>query len=171
MITKISVKPIWLALIPLVFILTAFRKKNSLSWAPIVEPLRLRSDSMGEGQYGASRSGGTRKHQGIDLIVTPGQKVFAPFRSKVVRYASPYGNADTRFSGILIQGLDKWSDYSIKIFYMIPSVPVGSEIPQGGQIGKAQAISTKYGSAMLDHIHVEVRQNDNLIDPSTLIYG
>ena len=160
----------WLLIIPLIALVFSPRRKCLLTWAPIVEPLRLRSDSLGDGKFGASRSGGSRKHQGFDLIVTPGQKVYAPFKSKLIRQASPY-NDDTRFTGVLLQGLDEWSSYTVKIFYMVPTVTIGSEIDRGDQIGQAQAISTKYGSSMLNHIHVEVRKDDALIDPAQLIYG
>ena len=53
-----------------------------------------------------------------------------------------------------------------KFFYVIPTLLIGQTVAQGKIIATAQAISKKYGSAMKDHIHVEVRKNNNLLDPA-----
>ncbi|MEM1123823.1 MAG: M23 family metallopeptidase [Bacteroidota bacterium] len=134
---------------------------------PIVQPLEMRNDPLGEGHFGASR--GIRTHNGVDLVTFEGQKIFSPIDGVVVRYANPYPD-DSRWKGILIQGNGFFADTTVKIFYM-NSMFFPSELIVAGQtIGISQAISQKHGSAMIDHIHVEVRQKGQLIDPYNLIF-
>ncbi len=53
---------------------------------------QIRKDIAGDGHYGASRSNGTRKHAGVDLEVSPGQIINAPFKAKIIREAYPYAS-------------------------------------------------------------------------------
>ena len=141
---------------------------SNAGFAPIVSPQRLRNDSSGGGSFGASRDGGTRAHNGTDLLVTPGQSIRTPFAATVVRYAIPYAN-DSRYSGVLLQGVGAMAAYQVKIFYLSPTVQPGQFLPQGAQVGTAQKISTKYGGGMKDHVHVEVYRNGTLINPATVL--
>lgn len=152
----------WLTLLAVPF-LFAFRRR---SWDAVVTPQRLRNDPIGKGFFGAPR--GDRKHQGIDLLANPGQQVHTPIPGTVVRYAAPY-EGDGRFGGVLIQGSDEYAAYQVKIFYIKPSVKPGQILGMGSVVGQLQAISLKYGPNTLDHVHVEIRKDGQLVDPATLL--
>ena len=127
---------------------------------------KIRSDGYGNGRFGASRDQGKRQHEGIDLVVTPGESILSPITGKIVRYAYPYPD-DPRYSGVHIQN----DEYLVKMFYLSPVlVKPGQQVTQGQAIGTAQKISTKYGSGMIDHVHVEVWLNgtNKAIDPAPL---
>lgn len=161
-------KPEWVILPGLavgVFLLSAFKRSKLLG--PILARMKLRGqDGQGYGYYGASRSGGTRTHNGIDFVCRPGEAVYSPITGTVERYANPYAT-DVRFGGILISG----DGISVKLFYLSPTVPVGTTVRRGQQIGVAQQISKKY-PGITEHIHVEVYEGGKVIDPSGLIeYG
>lgn len=154
----------WLALLAVLPFTFAFRRRSS--WGMIAEPQLLRNDPIGKGHFGAPR--GNRKHEGIDLLVKPGQSVLSPIPGTLVRYAAPY-STDSRFGGVLIQGSGEFEGYDVKIFYIQPTIQPGASLSSGSVVGKAQAISIKYGSSTLDHVHVEIRKDGQLIDPSTLL--
>jgi len=125
---------------------------------------QIRNDVMGSGIFGSSRSGGTRKHNGIDLIFAPGEAVLSPITGIVTRFALPYAN-DPSYSGIEIRN----EDYSIKIFYIAPVVAIGSAVTAGQVIASAQNIAAKHGGGMVNHVHIEVYDNRGILqDPAKL---
>lgn len=125
---------------------------------------QIRNDAMGSGIFGASRSGGTRKHNGIDLIFAPGETVLSPITGTVTRLALPYAN-DPSYSGIEIKN----DDYRIKLFYISPAVAVGTAVNAGQAIATAQNIAAKHGGGMVNHVHIEVYDNRGiLLDPAKL---
>lgn len=133
---------------------------------PIGKQNKIRIDGYGDGRFGASRDQGKRQHDGIDLVVTPGESISSPITGKIVRYAYPYPD-DSRYSGVHIQN----DEYLVKMFYLSPVLAKpGQQVTQGQAIGVAQKISTKYGSGMIDHVHVEVWPNggNKAIDPAPL---
>ena len=110
----------------------------------------IRGDPAGDGHFGSPR--GSKHHQGTDFICTPGQQVYAPAKSIVIRNAYPYPK-DTRYSGILLDA--GWC--LIKLFYLSPCLRKGVELWRGQLIGIAQDISLKYpGQGMTPHIHMEL---------------
>ena len=116
----------------------------------ILKNCKIRSDSMGDGHYLASR--GNRLHRGVDYIVKPYEEVYAPLNGRIVRIAYPYSN-DLTYKGILFQA----PNIALKIFYFSPIKSLlGKEVKAGQTIGYAQDISKKYGKDMIPHIHVEV---------------
>jgi hypothetical protein len=118
-------------------------------------------DRHGSGQYAAPRDKGTRTHEGIDIISTAGENVFAPFEGTIIRESVPYEN-DPSYRGILMAGSGKWSGYRMKIFY-VEGIFAG-KVRAGGIIGKAQDLKLKYPS-ITNHIHVEVTKKGKQIDP------
>lgn len=156
-----------------------FRKKAAASNAMeladtflgMVEFPAIRNDAAGSGAFGSSRDGGSRDHQGVDLKVQEGQAVHAPFPANVVRYAYPYADSQD-YKGLVLRGIEG-TDYEgleMKIFYVDPFAGiVGAVVPAGAPIAFAQAISQKYGAPMTDHIHVELRMNNQLIDPTPFL--
>lgn len=156
----------WLSLLAVPF-LFSFRRRG---WGAIVEPQKIRNDADGYGAFGQDRKDktGKRKHNGIDLLVNPGQLVHSPIPGTVARYAAPYPE-DTRWGGILIQGTGEYIDYQVKIFYITPRVNPGQVLDTGEIVGKAQSIRLKYGGSMQDHVHVEVYRSGKLIDPASVL--
>lgn len=139
-------------------ILTVLRKKMN----NILPVLKIRKDAKGDGHFGASRSGGTRPHNGVDLEITKGENVYAPFEGTITKQAYPYEN-DRKFTGVHLTRAD---GLKLKVFYMQPRAGIiGKKVNIGDVIGTAQAISEKYGSPMHDHIHVEVWKNGKIENP------
>lgn len=126
---------------------------------------KIRNDGYGKGYFGASRDSGKRLHNGIDLVVTPGESILSPITGKILQYSYPYPGE--KYSGVHIQN----DEYLVKMWYLSPVlVKPGQQVMQGQAIGTAQKISTKYGSGMIDHVHVEVWPNGvgRSIDPAPL---
>lgn len=121
-------------------------------------------DSYGSGQYGASRDAGTRKHNGIDIIATPGEKIFCPIKGSIIRETMPYRN-DPSFKGIVIKGVDNWLGYELKIFYVEGLFSGNANESQ--ELGFAQNLTTKY-PGIKNHIHLEVKFQGQQIDPFEL---
>lgn len=119
-------------------------------------------DPFGCGTYLASR--GNRKHEGEDYSISPGESVFSPISGTVTRIAYPYAS-DMSYKGVEIKN----DELTVKIFYMVTTAKIGSTVKAGDLIGTAQNIAAKYGSTMVNHIHVEIRNKEGkLIQPSTL---
>jgi murein DD-endopeptidase MepM/ murein hydrolase activator NlpD len=161
---KKKFRPEWVILPGLavgVFLLSAYTRARPLG--AILARMRMRGqDSQGFGYFGASRSGGARKHEGIDFVCTPGEAVYSPVTGTLQRYSDPYG--DGRFGGVFIVG----DQLSVKMFYLSPLVPVGAKVRRGQQIGTAQQISKKY-PGITEHIHLEAYNGNVLVDPTGLI--
>lgn len=146
--------------------LTPLGSNSNAPFHRIGQQNKIRSDGYGQGRFGASRDGGKRKHNGLDLVVTTGETIYSPIAGKVVRYSNPYPN-DSRYTGLHIQN----GEYLVKMWYLTPTVKPGQEIDRGQAIGKAQKISTKYGAGMVDHVHIEVwvpNGSGKSVDPAPL---
>lgn len=116
----------------------------------------VRVDPMGNGNYGASR--GTRTHNGVDLIVCPGQAVFSPIDGKVVRKILAYANDS--YYGVQIEG----KRATVSLLYLRPlDGVVGSTIKKGEIVGTAQDISKRYNNNMIPHIHMRIDRCDPLL--------
>ena len=129
-------------------------------------------DGWGSGSFGASRDHGRRHHKGVDIVAKPGQAVVSPVDGTVVRTnVRPYAN-DPSYYGIELETAD---GYRIKMFYLTPAVRVGTKVRAGEPIGTAQDISLKYpdrGSGpMTPHVHVEVRKDGRILDPTDGVTG
>jgi len=116
-------------------------------------------DNWGSGAHNAPR--GKRKHDGVDFICKPGQKVQSPIYGRVVRVARPY--VDSPYLGCLIAN----ERLEIKLFYFKPDISViGKDIKQGDYIGIAQDISIKY-PGIVPHLHLQITN----MDPNLLLRG
>ena len=140
------------------------KSSKNKTWAKVVNPSQIRNDSGGSGEYKSSRSSEAGIHQGVDLSVSVGQAVYAPINGTITRKANPYAN-DSRYSGLLLKGEN---GEEIKIFYCL-SDKIGQTVQRGERIATTQAISKKYGSGVTDHIHVELRINGVLTDPTNYL--
>jgi len=124
-------------------------------------------DPLGCGHFGANRgyypNGKRRYHQGVDVLTTKGEPIKSPISGKVVRESHPY-SSDLAWTGLLIEN----DIYAVKMWYLLPTIEIGSYVNDGDVIGISQDVSEKHGSAMQTHVHVEVRKNGVLIDPAPL---
>ena len=155
----------WYILGGLTFI--AFIMSSKKAFANVVSgSQKIRDcDPLGCGYFGASR--GSRKHGGIDVIVSKGDNILSPISGKITRHGFPYAG-DSKYQ--LIEVVN--ATYKAKLMYVEPLTPVGTSVVAGQVIAKAQDISEKHGSEMIPHVHVEVYQMKNgdwnLIDPTNL---
>lgn len=121
-------------------------------------------DPQGCGYFGAKR--GTRAHNGIDIIFTPGEDVLSPISGTISRHPFPYAS-DLSYTGVEIKN----SKYRVMLFYVANQLPIGTKVSVGQKIATAQNIAKKYGGGMTNHVHIEVYDlKGNLLNPETL-YG
>ncbi len=117
----------------------------------------IRSDSKGDGKFGASR--GVKVHTGVDLTCLLGEGVFAPHSGTVSREVLPYEN-DNHFSGLeIVSPL-----FISHLLYVVPLDSkhdniIGQEVEQGQLVGTAQDIQRRYGDKMDRHIHWKLMIN------------
>ncbi len=112
---------------------------------------KVRSDSKGDGEFGASR--GDRMHLGLDLEVVPNfDVVYSMIDGKLDRIVYPYAN-DLSYTGLQL------TNEFVKVYYFYCKPYhelVGLAVGAGQPIAKPQDISEKYGEEMTPHIHVQV---------------
>jgi len=138
------------------------RKMIKETAGKILDKIKIRMDASGSGRFGSSRGGGSRQHNGVDLEVTKGQPIYAPFAGTITKQAYPYEN-DRKFTGL---HLTRQDGIKVKMFYMLPKPGlIGKAVTAGQEIGRAQDISEKYGAPMKPHIHVEVWNGTTLMNP------
>ena len=125
----------------------------------LLKTQKLRNDTKGKGTFNAVRS--NHLHEGIDIIVKPNEAIFAPFDG-VIRQANPYKN-DSDYNGLEIKSID--GKQKVKIFYC-KDFAIG-KIKKGEVMATAQNIALKYGKDMTPHIHVELRIDNKVIDPTS----
>lgn len=133
------------------------------------------SDPTGNGWFGASR--GSRKHKGVDIVVVPGEDIFAMMSGTVTKLGYVYSNPKQgkpvmRF--VEIQNTIEGDHYKLWQMYVSPSVEKGQEIEQNQIIGKAQDIADYHKSEddeheMKNHVHIQLWKNGVLVDPEPLI--
>lgn len=132
-------------------------------FSQIVDFQRIRGeDSRGNGAFGESR--GDTTHQGVDIVVQPGQRIKSPITGKVVRYSDPYG--DGEYSGYHLSN-DK---YLVKLWYLAPTLQEGQTITEGQIVGFAQNIAARY-PGITPHVHMEVwdkTKMNTVVDPTNL---
>ena len=127
-----------------------------------VEVYNVRSDKWGSGHFGAGRgnhSDGAKKyHDGLDLVVEPGELIWSPIDGVVEKVDYPYGS-DLSWKGIQIVN----GKMRAELWYMEPDEAlIGEYVYVGDPIGKAQDISLKYRDPkkvlkygiMTPHIHL-----------------
>jgi len=117
-----------------------------------------RSDSMGNGEFGAPR--GSRTHNGIDYAVAPDSSVLAVVSGKVTKHGYPYNPSDEKKGHLrYIQVTDDKGNH-VRYFYVLPSLDIGTEVEAGDEIAIAQDLQKVYGAAMTSHVHLEVKTPD-----------
>lgn len=125
------------------------------------------ADAFGKGHFGASRK--SRVHNGIDLVVIPGQDIFCPTDSTFVRYSYPYVE-DTKYRGLWTITEDDGDVYESVVWYIVPMYfKLHEDIMCGERVGIAQNIALKYGAGMIPHVHWGVKRNGKWMDPMELL--
>jgi hypothetical protein len=111
------------------------------------------TDAYGCGSFGASRDGGARRHEGVDFMADPGQRLVAPISGYVTKIGFAYpGDSALRFVEIANPALH----YAARVFYIDPTVKVGQAVHVGQPIGIHHTLERKYPGGMTDHVHLEV---------------
>lgn len=126
-----------------------------------------RHDAYGSGQFGASRDGGVRRHEGVDYVSQAGQSVFAPMSGFVTRVGWAYdGDPALRTIEITNPALN----YVARVLYVSPKVEVGQVVAIGDIIGHAQDLQGKYPRGMTNHVHLQIApQGRGWMDATVLI--
>lgn len=132
------------------------------------------NDPTGHGYFGASRGNGTRKHEGFDIISTPGEKVYAPHRGKV-RISRVYSTTKLGKENMMLVEITG-DVYKSKLMYVAPKVSTGYFVEAGQEIGVAQDV-TKYHTEnandldknMICHVHISTWKHQLLTDPEPLL--
>lgn len=135
---------------------------------PVDHPLRG-VDAYGSGAYGAVRDGGRRRHQGVDLIASPGEPVRAPIAGVVTRVGAAYAGQDRlRF----VEIANAQTHYLARVLYVSATVTPGAHVEAGDTIGSAQDLTVRYALGITNHVHVELVSNQmGHLDPTTLLPG
>lgn len=133
---------------------------------------RIRVDTWGDGSFGASRDGGSRRHQGEDRCGFAGQWVVSPVPGRVIREAKPYGDGDAGDVGLVIKGL---GGVEVKMFYVKPLPDIiGRPVSRGQIVGRLVSLRTRYQSPdkgrIRDHVHTEVRLNGEIVKADVVDY-
>ncbi|MBU1374512.1 MAG: M23 family metallopeptidase [Alphaproteobacteria bacterium] len=124
-------------------------------------------DAYGDGEFGARRDGGSRRHEGVDYTARAGQPVAAPMSGYVTKIGYAYsGDQSLQFVEITNPALN----YAARVFYVNPKVEVGDAVAIGRPIGTAHSLQRKYPGGMTDHVHLEIidRSGDR-IDATRMI--
>ncbi|HEY9234719.1 MULTISPECIES: M23 family metallopeptidase [Phenylobacterium] len=124
-------------------------------------------DAYGYGAFGASRDGGSRRHEGVDYMAEAGQDVTAPLSGYVTKIGAAYaGDNDLKFVEITNRAID----YTARVFYVDPTVGVGDVVRLGQVIGAAHSLQHKYPGGMTNHVHLEVfGTNQKRLDATALL--
>jgi peptidoglycan LD-endopeptidase LytH len=110
-------------------------------------------DAYGEGEFGARRDGGVRRHEGVDYVARAGQPVAAPISGYVTKIGYAYaGDQNLKFVEITNPALR----VAARVFYVNPAVQEGQAVAMGRPIGTAKSLQRKYPGGMTDHVHLEV---------------
>lgn len=110
-------------------------------------------DAYGEGEFGARRDGGSRRHEGVDYVSEAGQPVASPISGYVTKIGFAYeGDQTLKFVEVSNPALK----ISARVFYVNPKVEVGQAVAMGRPIGTAKSLQRKYPGGMTDHVHLEL---------------
>jgi murein DD-endopeptidase MepM/ murein hydrolase activator NlpD len=122
-------------------------------------------DRFGDGEFGSSRDGGSRRHEGVDYVARPGQDVTAPISGYVTKIGRAYEN-DRRLTFVEIT--NPALGYVARAFYVAPEVHEGDAVQLGQPIGLAENLQRRY-RGITDHVHLELIRDGRRIDASSMI--
>lgn len=125
-------------------------------------PERRGCDDFGCGHYLAPR--GLSLHKGEDFKYKPGQPVRA-FAAGVVTYHGIVYEDTDEFTYIQVSA----NSIDRQYMYVVPALPVGSEVKKGQVIGHAQNIAGYHSTErrkMINHVHYQVKVNGQIQNPN-----
>lgn len=142
--------------------LAIFRVSEPYFIYPVKGRAVIRSDSYGDGEFGAKRSGG-RKHAGIDILAPVGTNVYAA--KSGIAFC---GNVPTGYGKYVMihhpdgmqtmyGHLSDWKVYS------------GQRIRRGALIGLVGKTGNAANKLIEPHLHFEIRSRGEAVDPEGLI--
>ena len=139
--------------------------RTDLAW-----PLTLGQrgeDAYGSGAFGASRDGGRRRHNGLDLVAPVGAPIRAPISGIVTRVGQAYaGEPELQF----VEITSPKTRYSARVFYVGSSRAPGAQVTAGEIIGRAQDLGRRYAFGMTNHVHVEFADRRGaVLDPLAVL--
>lgn len=122
-------------------------------------------DGFGDGDYGASRDGGVRRHEGVDYSARAGQTAVAPISGYVTKIGYAYADdREFRFVEITNPALG----VEARVFYLNPGVVEGQAVRLGAPIGRVESLQGRY-PGITDHVHLEIAEAGRRINPETVI--
>ena len=130
-------------------------------------------DSQGCGYFGASRSGGTRKHNGADIPCDVGDKVPSIVAGEVTKLGYPYSSDLTKRYVEITASIQDLSGgeykYRFQHFYVDPLVEVGDQVRLNQPIGKLQHLDSMEKGGT-HHSHIQIRnENGDYVDPTPIL--
>ncbi|MBI1245640.1 MAG: peptidoglycan DD-metalloendopeptidase family protein [Alphaproteobacteria bacterium] len=137
---------------------------------------QIRKDGQGDGAYGVSRDGGTRKHNGIDLVAPPGTQITSPVDGKIGPTFDPYRGIPGKEGKLKAIRIETNDGHRVEVFYVDidgKNLERGAPISKGDPLGTAQDLSLVYppnaNGPMTNHVHLQIQKDGQYIDPTPLL--
>ena len=122
------------------------------------------TDKFGNGAFGASRDGGARKHEGVDIVTIDGEPFYSLNEGVISKLGYVYkGNYTFRYVQVSKNNGEAW-----RYFYLQPEVELGLKIKVGDKLGVTQSLQFKY-PGITPHVHFEIMKNGEYIDPTEFV--
>jgi RHS repeat-associated protein len=129
-------------------------------------------DGHGDGHYGAPR--GSRKHKGIDLVTTVGQDIISPTDGKARNFV---GSTSGKPMIDIFPSDKSLNIQQIRMLYV--NMPSNRKAYQKYDVqrGKtvvgtaASMVDLGYSSGMTPHVHIQVKQNNKWVNPTSFFFG
>jgi len=121
-------------------------------------------DAFGYGEFGASRDGGAREHEGVDYVGAAGQQVASPISGEVTRMGLAYADGDLKY----VEVTNPATGYEARVFYVDPSVAIGDKVAVGAPLGTLKTLQGRY-PGITDHVHLEIMRQGARFDAAQVI--
>jgi hypothetical protein len=144
--------------------------------SPVANPRIRGKDGYSSGHYGASRDGGTRSHDGVDVVTEPGETVVSPVTGTYQAPFDPYNKyPDKRGKYQAVQIMTD-DGHRVRVMYIDPDavgLKQGQRVVAGETpIGKAQDLTKIYPpnkeGVMTNHTHIDVWKDGRFKDPTPI---
>lgn len=146
---------------------------------PMIRTMIRGQDEWGSGAFGASRDGGSRTHNGIDIVAPYGSSPVTLTECKILRVGHPYDPRPSSELDIRTEAARKKHDLKaamrlivledpygnqIKLMYVLPfdHIKPGLKLPQYASICTTQDLDPIY-PGITPHYHFEVSDDHGRI--------
>lgn len=115
-------------------------------------------DAYGAGGFHAPRDGGARKHEGLDFVTVPGDKIIMPAGGLITGIGTAYPYST--LGAVHIACSD--GIHFIRLFYLNTGREVGTMLGQGDILGSAEDVAAYWelksprAGTMTNHVHLEL---------------